>query len=155
MKVVKLIVTLVLMGLSLNSYALSEPQKQLKSMLAEYKGQVIYLDFWASWCVPCRKSFPWMNEMQEKYDKQGFKVITINLDVNKKDAIEFLEENSANFTVIYDPKGSIAKEFKLKGMPNSFMIGRDGKPKSAHVGFFDDKKPEYEEEIKSLLKLPN
>ncbi|MEW6999689.1 TlpA disulfide reductase family protein [Colwelliaceae bacterium BS250] len=148
-----LLVTLALLSLCFTVQANSDVSSsaELKNLLDENKGKVIYLDFWASWCIPCRKSFPWMNAMQAKYGEQGFKVITVNLDVEKSLATEFLQENPATFSVIYDPKGLIAKEFKLKGMPSSYMIGRDGKPKSAHVGFFNDKKPEYEAELTSLL----
>ncbi|OUS32843.1 thioredoxin [Thalassotalea sp. 42_200_T64] len=124
---------------------------QLQQLLADNKGKVIYLDFWASWCVPCRKSFPWMNEMQVKYAEQGLKIITVNVDVEKFLADEFLQENPANFTVIYDPNGAIAKEFKLKGMPSSYLLDKAGKPVSAHVGFFNNKKAEYEAEIAKLL----
>ncbi|WNC73014.1 redoxin family protein [Thalassotalea psychrophila] len=125
---------------------------QLQQLLDANKGKVIYLDFWASWCIPCRKSFPWMNAMEAKYAKQGFKVITVNVDVEKTLADDFLQENPANFSVIYDPKGAVAKEFKLKGMPSSYMINKLGKPVSAHVGFYNDKKDEYEAEIIKLLE---
>ena len=130
----------------------ADSKAQLQQLLDENKGKVIYLDFWASWCIPCRKSFPWMNAMEDKYAEQGFKVITVNVDVEKSLAIEFLEENPADFSVIYDPKGNIAKEFKLKGMPSSYMINKLGKPVSAHVGFYTDKKAEYEAEIVKLLE---
>ena len=128
-----------------------DSKAELKQLLDAHKGQVVYLDFWASWCIPCKKSFPWMNEMQAKYKDKGFKVITVNLDVEKSLADEFLAENEANFTVVYDPKGNVAKEFKLKGMPSSYVFDKNGKPVKAHVGFFDKKKAEYEAEIIELL----
>ncbi|KGJ89210.1 TlpA disulfide reductase family protein [Thalassotalea sp. ND16A] len=124
---------------------------QLQQLLDDNKGKVVYLDFWASWCIPCRKSFPWMNEMQAKYAEQGLKIITVNVDVEKFLADEFLQDNPANFTVIYDPNGAIAKEFKLKGMPSSYLFDKTGKPVSAHVGFFNNKKADYEAEIVKLL----
>ncbi|WOH35768.1 redoxin family protein [Thalassotalea fonticola] len=135
-----------------NSNAIPDSKAQLQQILDDNKGKVIYLDFWASWCIPCRKSFPWMNAMEAKYAGQGFKVITVNVDVEKSLALEFLQENPANFTVVYDPKGAIAKEFKLKGMPSSYMINKLGKPVSAHVGFYNDKRAEYEAEIVKLLE---
>lgn len=122
-----------------------------KNLLNQHKGQVIYVDFWASWCVPCRKSFPWMNNMQKKYQDQGFKVITVNVDADKINATNFLSLYPANFEVFYDPKGKIATEFKLPGMPSSFVINRAGKIVSGHVGFNDDKKIQYEKEITQLL----
>lgn len=126
-------------------------REQLELALSKEKGNVIYLDFWASWCVPCRKSFPWMNKVSEKFKSQGFSVISVNLDANHNLAEKFLEENPANFSVIYDPKGSIARHFKIKGMPSSMIIGRDGEIKQKHTGFFTNKIPEYEYEIEHLL----
>lgn len=127
-------------------------QAELEQALIKHKGEVVYIDFWASWCGPCRKSFPWMNAVQTQYQAQGFSVISINLDADKALAEQFLVETPANFAVIYDPKGKIAKHFKIQGMPSSMLIGRDGKIKSRHTGFFMNKVPEYEQEIEQLLK---
>lgn len=124
---------------------------EFEDKIANLQGQVVYIDFWASWCIPCRQSFPWMNEMQAKYKAQGLKIITVNLDHKKALADEFLAEFPVNFDVIYDPKGKLAKKFKLKGMPNSFIVNKAGKLVSRHVGFNDEKKLQYEQEIKSLL----
>ena len=134
-----------------NSQEVVNSQTALEQALSEHKGEVVYLDFWASWCGPCRKSFPWMNEIQAQYQQQGFSVISINLDADKMLAEKFLIETPANFTVIYDPKGKIAKHFKIQGMPSSMLIGRDGKMKSRHTGFFTKKIPEYQQEIEQLL----
>jgi len=119
--------------------------------LESFKGSYVMIDFWASWCVPCRKSFPWMNTVQAKYQAQGFSVISVNLDADYALAQKFLQENSASFTVIYDPKGKLAKYFKIKGMPSSMLIGRDGKIKQRHTGFFTKKIPQYQQEIEQLL----
>ncbi|NVJ59017.1 MAG: TlpA family protein disulfide reductase [Gammaproteobacteria bacterium] len=124
---------------------------ELQQQLAEAKGQVVYVDFWASWCKPCRHSFPWMNEMKAKYQDQGLKVITINLDKEKQLAEKFLDENPAAFDVIYDPDGITAKQFQLKGMPMSFTIDRMGRPFNSHVGFNEKKQDEYEQELIQLL----
>ncbi len=150
-KLVVVLIALFICCFSVQATETATSKEQLQHLLDENKGNVVYLDFWASWCVPCRKSFPWMNAMQAKYQQQGLTVITVNVDVEKQFALEFLQANPANFNIIYDPKGIIAKEFKLKGMPSSYIIGRDGKPKSAHVGFFNDKKASYEAEIQGFL----
>ena len=126
-------------------------QQKFDKLVASHKGKVIYLDFWASWCGPCRKSFPWMNNMQEKYQQQGLVIISVNVDNSKALADEFLAEVPANFNVFYDPKGKVARKFKLKGMPSSYIIDRSGKMVSAHVGFTESKKMKYEEELKTLL----
>lgn len=114
-------------------------------------GNVVYVDFWASWCIPCRKSFPWMNSIKEQYQAQGLTIISINLDHSQALADEFLKESPANFPVIYDPKGLIARKYQLKGMPSSFIVNRQGQIVSAHVGFNQIKQEAYESEIKTLL----
>jgi len=121
--------------------------------LSEYKGQVIYLDFWASWCIPCRKSFPWMNDMQKRYGDKGFKVIAVNLDQEHKEAKAFLDKIPAHFTVAYDPEGISAKAYKVKGMPSSYLIDRTGKITSSHVGFREKENQAMEQKIKQLLKM--
>lgn len=120
--------------------------------LAKLRGKVVYLDFWASWCVPCRKSFPWMNEMMETYKNQGLEVVAVNLDKERKLADEFLKKVEAHFTVAFDQKGDSAKAYKLRGMPSSYLIGRDGKLYASHIGFREKDKPKMEQAIQQLLK---
>ena len=115
--------------------------------LSDYKGKLVYLDFWASWCRPCKQSFPWMNAMQSKYAAQGLQVIAVNLDVENADALQFLKSVPANFTIAYDPKGKTAQQFEIKGMPTSILIGRDGKVLSQHAGFFEASKQKIEQAI--------
>ena len=121
--------------------------------IGHYKGKVVYLDFWASWCVPCRKSFPWMNQLREKYSADDLVIIAVNLDKKKVLANEFLKENPAAFNIIYDAKGIIAKKFQIKGMPSSVIFDRNGKPVIAHTGFFVKKINKYEQEIKNTVNL--
>lgn len=133
--------------LSINLTTIEILDKQLKNEI----GNVVYVDFWASWCIPCRKSFPWMNNLKAQYQAQGLSIISINLDHSKALADEFLSQNRADFPVIYDPKGLIARKYKLKGMPSSFIINRQGQIVSAHIGFNQQKKLAYEKEILTLL----
>lgn len=119
--------------------------------LKNYQGKVIYLDFWASWCIPCRKSFPWMNGLKNKFPADQFQVVTINLDTKEEDMKLFLEHVPAQFTIYHDPTGSIAEKFKLPGMPTSFLIDKTGKAISKHVGFYNEKIPALEAEIEDLL----
>ena len=119
--------------------------------LGQYQGKVVYLDFWASWCKPCRHSFPWMNAMQRKYSAQGLVIVAVNLDEQAADAARFLKDTPADFTIVYDPEGKLAEQYAVMGMPSSFLIGRDGKVVKKHQGFFDDSPAEYEAEIQSLL----
>lgn len=129
----------------------SEIENEFELTLAQHKGKVIYVDFWASWCGPCRKSFPWMNTMQNKYQDQPFTVLSVNLDHSKDLAAKFLLTSPADFPIIYDAKGKLAKKFKVKGMPSSYLINKAGKIVSAHVGFTQSKKTKYQAEIEHLL----
>ena len=120
--------------------------------LVQQRGKVVYLDFWASWCIPCRKSFPWMNEMSAKYKAQGLEVVAVNLDKEKKLADQFLQKVEAHFTIAFDPAGDSATAYKLRGMPSSYLIGRDGKLYASHIGFREKDKPKLEQAIQQLLK---
>lgn len=132
------------------------PEFQLPSgdktiKLADYKGKVVYVDFWASWCGPCRQSFPWMNEMQSKYGAQGFAVLAINVDQKREDAQKFLADTPAKFTVAYDDKGVTPKAFAVKTMPTSMLIGTDGMVKVIHRGFRADETQALEQQIRTAL----
>lgn len=119
--------------------------------LASLKGRVVYVDFWASWCKPCRASFPWMNAMKQKYHEQGLTVLAINLDEDFNSAQAFLKRMPASFDVIYDPQGKIAQQYELVGMPSSFIIDKSGELRISHQGFFINKTDAYESEIVTLL----
>ena len=119
--------------------------------LGQYRGKVVYLDFWASWCEPCRKSFPWMNAMQKAYGERGLVIISVNVDTERKDADRFLKAMPAMFHVIYDPAGELAQQYQLFAMPSSFIIGRDGHVAAHHEGFTRDSPRDGEAEIQRLL----
>jgi len=119
--------------------------------LTEFRGKVVYLDFWASWCDPCRKSFPWMNDISTRYDKNKFAVIAINLDSSKKDADKFLQKVPAKFHIAYDPDGKVATKYNLKAMPSSYLIDKKGNLVLAHKGFREGDEGAIEEKILKLL----
>ena len=119
--------------------------------LDQYRGKVIYLDFWASWCPPCLKSFSFMDELQRQYGKQGFVVIAVSLDENNQDARDFLQENPVNFFVGQNAQGDIAESYDVKAMPSSYLIGRDGLIKQVHLGFKSNDKDKLNQLILSLL----
>jgi cytochrome c biogenesis protein CcmG/thiol:disulfide interchange protein DsbE len=134
----------------------SAPRFDLKGVdgsvrLEQYRGKYVYLDFWASWCGPCRQSFPWMNEMQAKYGAQGLQVIGVNVDAKSEEAHSFLAGTPANFVVAFDPAGAAPKSYGIKGMPSSVLIGPDGKVVFEHSGFRPVDRAELEDKIKSTL----
>lgn len=112
--------------------------------LEQYRGQVVVVDFWASWCVPCRRSFPWMNSMQAKYGDQGLLIIAVNVDRDRSAAERFLAEVPADFRIHYDNDAAIAKTFGVEAMPSSYIIGRNGEIVTRHLGFKVRKQDEYE-----------
>ncbi len=104
--------------------------------LKHYKGQVVYLDFWASWCIPCLKSFPFMEQLNQKYGDRGLVVIAVGLDEDRDDLMAFLEKTPpVSFVVAHNNKGDIATRYDVQVMPSTYLIGRDGKIKLRHLGF--------------------
>lgn len=152
---VKALRNMVLMTVTLfficQSALANDPHNEFEQAMEQYKGKVVYVDFWASWCAPCRESFPWMNTMQENYQAQGFVILSINLDAQPTLADEFLQQTPANFGIIFDSKGLLAKRFKLKGMPSSYLFNRQGKLISTHTGFNATKQKKYQREIIQAL----
>jgi len=112
--------------------------------LSEFHGKVVVLDFWASWCVPCRRSFPWMNTMQEKYADGGLVIIAANVDTDPAAASAFLEEYPAQFRIINDPDAELAREYGVVAMPSSYIFDRGGELITKHLGFKVKKQDEYE-----------
>jgi len=100
-----------------------------------YQGSVLYVDFWASWCAPCRASFPFMNQLKAKYAQAGLEIVAVNLDSNRADAERFLKRIPADFKIYFDPEGMVAREFGVKGMPHSFLLNKEGEIIETHIGF--------------------
>ena len=119
--------------------------------LDQYKGRVVYLDFWASWCGPCKLSFPYMQKMVAQYPPNDFVVVAVNLDRSRDKADAFLRQVGNKLPIVYDPAGAIATKFAVKEMPSSVLIGRDGRVRHVHKGFFLNQAPVYEAHIAELL----
>jgi len=119
--------------------------------LSAYKGKVVYLDFWASWCTPCRLSFPWMNEIQQSNGSRGLVVIAVNVDHDKTAAEEFLRRFAPQFKVVYDGNGDLARQYGLRDMPTSFLIDRSGHVRFTHPGFVPGQTGAYSAHIEELL----
>ena len=120
--------------------------------LAAYKGRVVVVDFWASWCTPCRRSIPWLNQMRAKYGDRGLVVIGVNVDKDGEDAARFLREVPIDFDVVYDRAGELAARYGVEGMPSTYVYSRDGVLVARHLGFQNAKRPEYEALLGRLLQ---
>lgn len=151
MHIMKLRFKAALLSLLLSSLVPILPAQADGLDLSAYKGKVVYLDFWASWCTPCRLSFPWMSQLQSLYGRDGLVVIGVNVDHDRAPADEFLAANRGTFQIVYDPHGALASKYDVKGMPTSFLIGRDGKVRSVHPGFLPEREPSYAADVKALL----
>ena len=117
-----------------------------------YTGKVVLIDFWASWCGPCRRSFPWMNDMHTKYHDDGLVIVAVNVDNDLAAANRFLNEYPANFQVHFDEDRSLARKYEVVAMPSSFLIGRDGQVVEQHLGFRVLKQDEYEAAIHAAIE---
>lgn len=125
---------------------------ELPEGLSANGARLIWVDFWASWCAPCRRSFPWMNEMQNRYSGDGFSVIAVNVDKERRLADEFLAEFPARFPIHYDPSGQLAETFDVQAMPSSFLMDAEGNIIARHYGFRLADTEEYEAKIQATLE---
>lgn len=116
------------------------------------RGKVILVDFWASWCLPCLKSFPWLSDIQTKYRDKGLVIVGINMDKTPVDAEKFLKRVPHDFTIAYDPTGDAAKAYNLKTMPSSYLVNRQGALILQHDGFRDTDKESLEASILAALE---
>ena len=122
--------------------------------MTQFSNKVIYLDFWASWCAPCRTSFPLLNALYQKYQQQGFEVVAVNLDEDLDDAKKFLVEYPVAFTVLRDEPGEWAETYDVESMPTSFIIDKHGTIQRVHNGFAKADIDEIENKIVSLINQP-
>ncbi len=115
------------------------------------KGKVVVLDFWASWCAPCKRSFPWWNDMQAKYGARGLQVVGVNVDRKRSDADAFLVQAPARFAIAFDGAGDTPRRYAVKGMPTTVIVGADGSVLARHEGFKDDDRAALEAAIVAAL----
>jgi cytochrome c biogenesis protein CcmG, thiol:disulfide interchange protein DsbE len=125
---------------------------ELPPDFARYRGQVVVVDFWASWCKPCRQSIPWLNDLRARYGAQGLVIVGVNVDANRVDADRFQRDVRIDFEVRYDPQGKLAEQFGLQGMPTSYVFDRDGKLVHTLLGYREARRDDHETEILNLLK---
>ena len=127
------------MALSVGDMAPNFKLKNLETgkyeSLKKYRGKVVYLDFWASWCGPCRQSLPLLNELRSELKRKGFEVLAVNLDEDTEDAKTFLKQFPVVYPVLLDPKGKVPQKYELPGMPTSFLLDKQGRVQKIHVGF--------------------
>ena len=131
--------------------ALSSLDGGQTSGLNQYRGKVVYVDFWASWCGPCAKSFPFLNDLHTQLGAQGLQIVGVNLDEKADDAKDFLAKYPASFTIAADASKQCAKDFGVKAMPSSYLIDRKGIVHHIHLGFRPGEAKELRELVEELL----
>jgi len=133
------------------SFILPELNGHKKIKLSKLHGKVVYIDFWASWCGPCRQSMPKFNALYNKLPRKSFEILAINLDESKADAQQFLKDYPVNYTVLHDAKGTTPKQFGVKVMPTGYLLDRFGMVRHIHQGFRSGDDQVLMKQIKKLL----
>jgi len=113
--------------------------------------KVLYVDFWASWCAPCAKSFPFMNHLNRQFEERGLQIIAINLDENPDDIIPFLRRFPASFSIVRDKNQQCAKAFSVQAMPSTYLIDKQGRVRYIHLGFRPSETTQMLKIIQQLL----
>jgi peroxiredoxin len=120
--------------------------------LAQYKGQVVMLNFWASWCGPCRQEMPLLESIYKKYNKLGFTLLGVNVEPDSKAANDWLKDTPVSFPVLYDSDSKVSKLYDVGGMPSTVIIDRSGKLRMVHRGYKPGDENEYLDSIRSLIR---
>lgn len=122
-----------------------------KVSLAQWKGKVVLVDFWATWCEPCKKSFPKLEELRVKFAASGFELVAISEDDEANGVKEFGANYGAKFPLLWDKDKAIANKWHPPNMPSSFIVDKKGVVRFVHLGYHDGEEKEIETELKSLL----
>jgi peroxiredoxin len=120
--------------------------------LEELRGQVVLVNFWATWCGPCRAEMPHLNELYGKYRKSGFVLLGVNIDDDPATALATAQKLNVSFPVLLDTDKKVSKLYDLSTMPSTVVIDRDGKVRLLHRGYREGTEAEYEQAIRGLLK---
>ena len=118
------------------------------------QARLTYVDFWASWCGPCRQSFPWMNEMHSKYGGAGLRIVAVGVDAKRSDGEQFLARNPAAFAIAFDRGGALAKSVDVTTMPTSMLLDAQGRVLLVHQGFATKDREALEAAIAEALRGP-
>src|ERR1700751_812072 len=151
------------LGLSLPALAGSSPEGPAPAFtlaassgqqvsLAQYKGQVVMINFWASWCGPCRTEMPLLESIYKKYNKMGFTMLGVNVEPDSNAANEWLKATPGSFPILYDRDSKVSKLYDVSGMPSTVIIDRTGKVRVLHRGYKPGDENEYLDSIRTLIR---
>lgn len=133
-------------------FTLKSNQDGQNLRLEDFRGQVVMVNFWASWCGPCRQEMPLMDDIFKKYEKFGFTILAVNVDEDSADADRFLSDVPVSFPVLYDNESRISEMYDVDAMPTTVMIDRNGNKRFLHRGYKDGYEKKYEKQVKKLIR---
>ena len=158
-----------LMGLALSVFAASSlassglegqqaPDFALKSStgenlrLSEYRGDVVMINFWATWCGPCRQEMPLLDELYTRYERVGFNLLGVNIDDDSRRAMQMVDELGVSFPVLFDARKEVSKLYEVDAMPVTVLVDREGNVRHVHHGYKPGYEEKYLDEVRSLLR---
>jgi peroxiredoxin len=119
--------------------------------LAQFKGDVVMINFWASWCGPCRQEMPLLNEIYKQYEDMGFTLLGVNVEPNPRNANAWLKETPVSYPILYDPKSQVSQLYQVQAMPTTVIIDRQGIVRFVHNGYLPGDENKYMNSIRALI----
>jgi peroxiredoxin len=120
--------------------------------LSELRGQVVLINFWASWCGPCRQEMPLLDQMYQKYSPLGFTLLGVNVEQDTKDAQRMLKDTPVTFPILFDAQNEVSKLYDVTAMPSTVLVDRDGRVRYVHKGYQPGHENEYQTQIRALVR---
>ena len=120
--------------------------------LSEYRGDVVMINFWATWCGPCRQEMPLLDELYSRYERVGFNLLGVNIDDDSRRAMQMIEELGVSFPVLFDARKEVSKLYKVEAMPVTVLVDREGTVRYVHHGYKPGYEEKYLDQVRSLLR---
>lgn len=120
--------------------------------LSEYRGDVVMINFWATWCGPCRQEMPLLDELYSRYERVGFNLLGVNIDDDSRRAMQMIEELGVNFPVLFDARKEVSKLYEVEAMPVTVLVDREGNVRYVHHGYKPGYEDKYLDQVRSLLR---
>ena len=120
--------------------------------LSDLRGQVVMINFWASWCGPCRQEMPLLEQIHQRYESLGFTLLGVNVEENSSDAKAFLQDRPVSFPILFDPDNGVSKLYDVVAMPSTVLIDRQGNVRYLHHGFKPGYENDYQDQVRALVR---
>ena len=120
--------------------------------LSEYRGDVVMINFWATWCGPCRQEMPLLDELYSRYQRVGFNLLGVNIDDDSARAMKMIEELGVSFPVLFDSRKEVSELYDVEAMPVTVLVDREGRIRHVHHGYKPGYEDKYLDQIRSLLR---